>query len=209
MSRLTAMAEPRRGRSSPSSSPSTSRAWGASRASPTRRASCSWASQPRATAVVNLDDPLVVEQAQRAPGRRGSPSAAPPEPRCASCRSSRAGKAASPWTIELPAAATHRVPLGFVGEHNALNATGGLRPGHGARLLGPRSACEGWRRARPTRGGSTSWRRPGADRARRLLQRQPRLDGARRWRRRGTLAGGRARGGRAGRHARARARARP
>jgi len=100
----------------------------------------------RAAAVVNLDDPHVVRQGARAGGRRlGFGRAAGAEVRLVA--SAPQGKSGLRLIIE---AGGHRWPvsLGFVGEHNALNAAGAFAL---ASALGyrPEECVRGLEAARP------------------------------------------------------------
>jgi UDP-N-acetylmuramoyl-tripeptide--D-alanyl-D-alanine ligase len=102
---------------------------------------------PTATAVVNLDEPLVVEQAKGSRarwltfGREGKADVRLEEARAL-------GREGQEVRLRLEGR-TLRVPLAFLGTHNALNATGAFAL---ARALGVKAdACaEGLARARPT-----------------------------------------------------------
>jgi UDP-N-acetylmuramoyl-tripeptide--D-alanyl-D-alanine ligase len=101
---------------------------------------------PRATAVVNLDDPHVVRQGARARGvRLGFGRAPGAEVRLV--ESTPRGKSGLHLVVETGG---HRWPvsLGFVGEHNALNATGAFAL---ATALGyrPEECVQGLESARP------------------------------------------------------------
>ncbi|MBF5044409.1 UDP-N-acetylmuramoyl-tripeptide--D-alanyl-D-alanine ligase [Aggregicoccus sp. 17bor-14] len=77
---------------------------------------------PQATAVVNLDDPLIAERAQRTQARRLTfGRAAESDVRLAGVR--LRGRAGMTATVRH-AGRDWEVELAFVGEHNALNATG-------------------------------------------------------------------------------------
>ena len=101
---------------------------------------------PRATAVVNLDDPHVVGQGARARGPRiGFGRGADAEVRLV--ESTPRGKSGLRLVIET-AGRRWPVSLGFVGEHNALNATGAFAL---ALALGyrPEECVQGLEAARP------------------------------------------------------------
>ena len=101
---------------------------------------------PRATAVVNLDDPHVVRQGTRARGARlGFGRAAGAEVRLVESRPR--GKSGLSLVIET-GGRRWPVSLGFVGEHNALNATGAFAL---ATALGyrPEECVQGLEAARP------------------------------------------------------------
>ena len=101
---------------------------------------------PRATAVVNLDDPHVVDQGARARGPKlGFGRAAGAEVRLV--ESTPRGKSGLALVIET-AGRRWQVSLGFVGDHNALNATGAFALGL---ALGyrPEECVQGLEAARP------------------------------------------------------------
>jgi UDP-N-acetylmuramoyl-tripeptide--D-alanyl-D-alanine ligase len=103
--------------------------------------------QPAATAVVNLDEPLVVEQAKGARARwRTFGRDTKADVQLVQARAS--GRAGQEVTLRADGR-THLVPLAFVGAHNALNAAGAFAL---ASALGVKAeACvEGLVRARPT-----------------------------------------------------------
>jgi UDP-N-acetylmuramoyl-tripeptide--D-alanyl-D-alanine ligase len=102
---------------------------------------------PTATAVVNLDEALVVEQARTARARWltfGRDGRADVQ----LLQTTAKGRAGQDITLRAEGR-THTVALSFVGAHNALNAAGAFAL---ARALGvPAEACvEGLARARPT-----------------------------------------------------------
>ena len=139
-----------RGRSSPSCSPSTSRAWAASRAWPTPRASCSRASAPGAIAVVNLDDPLIVAAGEAQRGRRRldlRPRRRAPTCGCVEVEP-RGPRRAALVTVRYRGGDCAGARSRFVGEHNALNATGAFAL---ALALGysPEECVRGLEAARP------------------------------------------------------------
>jgi UDP-N-acetylmuramoyl-tripeptide--D-alanyl-D-alanine ligase len=101
---------------------------------------------PRSTAVVNLDDPHVVRQGARARGAKlGFGRAAGAEVRLVESRPR--GKTGLALVIEA-GGRQWPVSLGFVGEHNALNATGAFAL---ATALGfrPEECVQGLEAARP------------------------------------------------------------
>ena len=100
----------------------------------------------RATAVVNLDDPHVTRQGARARGPRfGFGRAAGAEVRLLEARPR--GRAGLDLVVEA-AGGRWPVALGFVGEHNALNATGAFALAL-ALGYGPEECVQGLEAARP------------------------------------------------------------
>ena len=131
---------------------------------------------PRATAVVNLDDPHVVAAGGASPGRAARRSGAPPAPRSGSLESTRRGASGL--------AAGDRRPTGGAGRSRSASSASTTRstPPAPSRwrsrsATGPRSASGGWRRRGPRAAAERRRRARRRDGGGRLLQRQPRLDG--------------------------------
>jgi UDP-N-acetylmuramoyl-tripeptide--D-alanyl-D-alanine ligase len=104
---------------------------------------------PAATAVVNLDEPLVVAAGQRQPGPAGSPSAATPGPTSASRRRGLWAAPARRYACG-PTAAPSVSRFAFLGAHNAQNAAAAFALCPGARCLSVDACATGLAQARPT-----------------------------------------------------------